>query len=122
MRTYYTPAFIETIANKTRTPVMVIMTEGACASSMRYTDVAVDAETRGELYDTDQAFLTFDSVDEANAKFDEILAAYPAAGQTTLGIDVMLAIPGVGIRQFEQNPGDAEGRIVREPKPMARAA
>jgi len=124
MRSYCNAGFIETIADKTRTPVMIIVTQGLGAGSNRYGDIAVDAVTRGTLMIDDQAFLTFTDAAEANAKFDEIVAGYPQPSETTLGIEVLLAIPRLGIRQFQQHHGDADGRILRDPPEidLAKAA
>lgn len=124
MRSYCNAGFIETVADKTRTPVMLIATHGMGAGSNRYHDIAVDAMTRGSLMVDDQAFLSFADVDEANALFDAIIAGYPQPCDTTLGIEVLLALPRAGVRQFRQIHGDAEGRILLDPPDIqtARAA
>jgi len=122
MRTYDTAGLIGTIAAKTRTPVMVIMTQGGCAGSQRYRDIDVPAEARGELMETDQVFLTFENAEEAIARFDAIVAGFPEPGETTLGIEMMLALPGFTIRQLQQFHGDADGRVFIDATPLPKAA
>lgn len=111
MNIYGTASLVATVAAKTRTPVMVIMTQSGCAGSQRFRDIDVPAEARGELMDTDQVFLTFENAAEAIARFDAIMAGYPEPSDTTLGIEVLLALPGFSVRQFRQHHGDADGRV-----------
>lgn len=112
MKFYATAEFATSVAAKTRTPVMIIQTEGSCAGSSRYYDIAVAPDIQALLHHEEQAFLTFDSPEEAIAKFDEILAAFPEPGQTPLSLIICLGIPDQATRTFSQIPGSYEGRQV----------
>lgn len=122
MNVYATTSFIAAAAAKTRTPVMVIMTQSGCAGTQRFRDIDVPADARGELMDTDQVFMTFDNAAEAVARFDAIMAGYPEPSDTTLGIEVLLALPGFSVRQFRQHHGDADGRVFIDAEPELKAA
>ncbi len=105
MRHYTTTAFVEQVALKTKTPILVIQTDGSGASSLRYHDIAVDEEIRAQLIDGEQVFLTFGSADEANDLFDLIVREFPESGQTTLSLTLILGLPDGETREFEQIPG-----------------
>lgn len=105
MRSYSTLAFVSQVAAKTRTPVMSINAGGMGASSKRFHDIAMPDEVIAELQENEQAFATFDSEREANAAFDRIVRDFPAAGDTTLSITVILGLPNGRTREFQQIHG-----------------
>ncbi|QAY80224.1 hypothetical protein [Sphingosinicella sp. BN140058] len=106
-RFYTGPAFVETLAAKTRTAVLMLQTGDAIgASSSRFQDITgVPDDVRAELYDTGLAFVTFDTAAEANAAFDTLVANWPQQGQTTLPLTAVLGLPDRRTREFQQIPG-----------------
>lgn len=105
-RPYTAPAFIDAVSQRTKKPVLMIQTEGSCASSMRYADITgVPEEVRDELRHNDIAFVTFDTADEAIIAFDMLITNWPEIGQTTLSITAVLGVPGQPRRDFQQIPG-----------------
>ena len=103
MRTYNTAEFAGAVAAKTKTPVLVLRTDGSCASTLRYQDIPLDQAVIDELLAEDIAFVTFADPAEATAAFEQIAASYPTS--TTLSLSVVLAIPGEEPQTFAKIPG-----------------
>lgn len=105
MKHFAAPAFIEALAARTETPVMMIQTDGFGASSLRYMEISVPDDVRDELHESDLAFLTFESALEATTKFEEIIANFPDTHSTCLSITIVLGLPDAPAKHFQQIPG-----------------
>jgi hypothetical protein len=110
MKFYTTPEFISSVAHQTNKSIVLIQAEGSCASSMfRYRDIAVPEDVQREMIETGQAFLVFANEKEAQAKFHEIISAYPE--RTTLTLILTLSRPGHEIVTWEYGRGVTAGVV-----------
>jgi len=105
-RFFPAPAFAHAFAARTNTPIIIIQTEGSCASSQRYHDIhGMPQGVINELRENGIAFATFDTEAESNAAFDSLVANFPECGQTTLSITAILGLPRTANREFQQIHG-----------------
>lgn len=105
-REYAQIDFIAALAQKARTPILLLQVEASCASSLRFRDIeGITDEMINNLGDDGTAFITFDSLDEAKKFHDGIVANFPRSGETTLGLTAILGLTNGQALVFDQQHG-----------------
>jgi hypothetical protein len=87
-------AFALAMAAKTGLGVTIVRIDQSCASSSRLSDLNLPEQMIEALGADDLAFITHSEHQAAKETFRRVVWSFPRSGETTLGLEVIQALPG----------------------------